>query len=409
MGITVATWCCLVGPPQASAQPGPILDLHRGPLQTSSRVTGMGGAYTSVAEGVDGYYRNPASIANRSYDQTTWFHPSLSLDLMLTPIGNVDYDNDGVVVGDSSELRSYLAGLRLAFGGLALGPVFLARTQTVSVDNGNAVSATDRELGASAGVSLGRGTIVFGAGAGIRTLNLKHGRAGTPIAVQMGRLALPQEGIDYNAMFIDLGVLYRPVTHNWRLGGRFRLPSSAEPSLASVGFPSVYGVTQPAPGEVKFPWEAGIGISYEVTSAGRARNAPIGDWDEGVRRRVRDSRYLLFSFDLMMAGPSSDAINLESYLAGSGPMPPGYRRSGEALSFGLHAGVEAEMIPDRLRVRGGSYTDPDRTTGSVVGRYHLTGGADLRIIDIWVFRIKIGVAADIAPRYSNVQIGAGLW
>src|SRR5262245_59953705 len=41
------------------------LDLVRGPLLTSSRIMGLGGAFVAVAEGIDGVHLNPAAFANR--------------------------------------------------------------------------------------------------------------------------------------------------------------------------------------------------------------------------------------------------------------------------------------------------------------------------------------------------------
>ena len=65
-------------------------------------------------------------------------------------------------------------------------------------------------------------------------------------------------------------------------------------------------------------------------------------------------------------------------------------------------------MADRLILRAGTYTEPDRIRGKNLGRLHLTGGFDLRLAKVaWMWRL--GVAFDAAPRYKNVMVGLGFW
>lgn len=359
------------------------IDFHRGPLLTSSRITGMGGAYTSVAEGVDGYVRNPAAIANRNAQSTTFFDLGLAFDLQTTTNDTIDFDNDGATLGSESKASSALLGARIALGPFALGALYSIRE--FSATNGG--SFTIAELAGVTGLALFEGALVVGGGVGVRWLDLNRSQ-GETVATEM------------SSLFVDVGVLYRPVHSNLRIGARFRPAASASDEVV-VGMAG-----RPTTLTARYPWEANLGISYMVPFGERARNESIGGFEGwNVDRTILDQRYVLFSADLVADGAVANSINPEGFLCGSASCS---RRSGDKVSFGAHLGVESEIIHDRLRLRVGSYTEPDRTN-RLDGRLHFTGGADLRLFNLWILPIKIGAAFDLAPRYMTLQLGIGFW
>jgi hypothetical protein len=81
-------------------------------------------------------------------------------------------------------------------------------------------------------------------------------------------------------------------------------------------------------------------------------------------------------------------------------------RSGEQTSLSPRVGIEAEVVPNFLAVRLGSYYEPSRFVRS--GRPHLTGGADVNAIELW-WEWKVGVSVDLAEEYVNVGLGVGFW
>src|SRR5687767_1477103 len=81
----------------ARAQDG--VDAYVGPALGAGRVVGLGGAFTAVAEGSEGLFRNPAALSNRTRPGELGFRVYLSLDLSLdnlevTP-ATADLDGDG--------------------------------------------------------------------------------------------------------------------------------------------------------------------------------------------------------------------------------------------------------------------------------------------------------------------------
>ncbi|MCG8556965.1 MAG: hypothetical protein MJD61_17025 [Proteobacteria bacterium] len=377
------------------AQVAPRLDLARGPMATSGRITGLAGAYAGIGDGLEGYRRNPASMANRGYEASGWFHPSIFFAGMRS-VSNIDYDNDDARSATDQGIDGFSTGLRLALGHFALGAMYWTRTHTASAGPSE-LDAQHREVTFMAGLALGEGRILVGAGGGPRTFTLSA--PGLP-------------DVDYQTLFADAGILYRPMVRNWRIGARLRLPASAKLAAGSPGgYPSLAAnppgsmLAQPLPSRVLYPWELNVGASYMFRAGERQRNPPIGGWDAwGAKRHLPDRRYVLVAADLTVDGWTSNTVGMESYFDG----PAGHRPAGK-MGIGLHLGVESEAIHNRMRVRAGTYTESSRATGKVFSRVHFTGGMDVYLIDLWLFAIRVGVAADVAPRYSNLQVGLGLW
>jgi hypothetical protein len=103
----------LSAPATAEGQLGPdgssittsnyTVDLTRGVVISTSRVTGLSGAATSLAQGVEGGLQNPAAVAYRGVQWPDWYDYWLAFGLTY-PFKSGDFYNSGRVVGDSAEV-----------------------------------------------------------------------------------------------------------------------------------------------------------------------------------------------------------------------------------------------------------------------------------------------------------------
>ena len=79
------------------------IDLTRGVVVSSSRVVGLSGAATSLAQGVEGGLQNPSAVAYRGAQWPDWYDYWLALGLTY-PFESGDFYNSGRVVGSSNEI-----------------------------------------------------------------------------------------------------------------------------------------------------------------------------------------------------------------------------------------------------------------------------------------------------------------
>ncbi len=364
------------------------LDLVCGPLITSSRITGLGGAFAGVAEGIDGVVRNPAALANRPHDSTSWFDWALTFDWFVSPGSELDWDGDGLVPGrfgaGSGEFRAYSLGLMTQLDPFGLGLL------------GNIYGWTSGEATFSyADVLFGgawafaEGELIVGLAAEIATLNVTTGVGDTAAALD---LAGPGFG---------LGLLYRPIGAPWRLGVRFRTTTHLEPEAGATAPASVLGLPGDEPVLCVVPWQLAAGVSYFLAADPRHRYNPA------LRQAppaLADRRYLLVSAELVVLG-ATEGTSLESLVAGEP------RRAGLSPSLGVHLGAEGEVLDGRLRARFGTYLEPRRVDGLAAHegpRLHLTGGVELRLVEL-VFDWKATLGFDLAPGWENLTVGVGFW
>ena len=138
-----------------------------------------------------------------------------------------------------------------------------------------------------------------------------------------------------------------------------------------------------------------------------ARGAVGVAWASEVLPTPLDRHPLLLAADLVIEAPVRDGVVPEAWLAGE------LRGRGEKTTLSPHFGAELEAVPDRLRLRAGTYREPPRAEGSVP-RWHGTGDAELRTVKIRLrgepvyLCLRNGV--DLAQRYAQVQLlGLSFW
>lgn len=128
-------------------------------------------------------------------------------------------------------------------------------------------------------------------------------------------------------------------------------------------------------------------------------------WNQLVGGTFRDERSLTLTSDVLISGSSPNAYGIEAF--GMQML----QRSGNHPSVSVRAGAEVEALPGRLRLRAGSYWEPQRFEG-VDGRIHVTFGVELRVFELNLWgrrRGRISGTADLASRYTNIAASLGFW
>ena len=120
----------------------------------------------------------------------------------------------------------------------------------------------------------------------------------------------------------------------------------------------------------------------------------------------QDERALVVTADIAVIGPVADGMSVGGFAA---QMP---QASGRTTNVSLRAGAEGELLPGRLRVRTGSYWEPERIEGRG-GRIHGTLGAEFKLFAFSFLsrerRARVAFAADLADRYQNIALSLGFW
>lgn len=282
----------LSAPATAASQVGPdgspittsnyTVDLSRGVVISTSRVTGLSGAATSLAQGVEGGLQNPAAVAYRGPQWPDWYDYWLAFGVTY-PFQSGDFYNSGGVVENNGEVSqdSLLFLIPGAywqmwnFGiGLTIDAQFVelkgARDPVTMQEQTLRLRFVTFHL--QAGYGFLDGQLIIGAGLRIlrqRTFTSDRALGGDDVSQTLGLGA-------------EVGVMFRPHHRRWSLGaslfpdmstgirtrgnvmpnpdgdivvGGFYLPQATEiPMTGSVGYSYQFGPRPTNP-----PW-----ISAEV-------------------------------------------------------------------------------------------------------------------------------------------------
>jgi hypothetical protein len=113
----------------------------------------------------------------------------------------------------------------------------------------------------------------------------------------------------------------------------------------------------------------------------------------------------------MVSGSVDNAVGIESMLERT------VQRSGERTSMSPHLGLETELIPHWLRLRGGTYLEPSRFATNPKGaRLHATFGFDQKVLPWDVFGTfpddtewRVSGSVDASRAYLGWGISIGVW
>ena len=472
----------------ARAQEAPRIDrndyaveFYQGPLIAPVRVTGLAGAYTAYAEGVEGTASNAAAPAVREPFSHNWFDYDLSASFSFPgSFSRTDFDNRGSASSSTTGSSATRFGdfLYLNLGAQAqLG--YFGASITTDLQQFSLSPSTAATPGLNLQISRWHALAAYGffdgqlvLGAGARALVMQISQTGS---ITKGTALGAGSLFTMSGVAPEAGALLKPDGEQWRLGVTFRTPVIAKTIGASQTSTDAAGVERAGsfilPEKVVMPWEIEAGVALQAgprplnpewinphVQEGPVRQAiadareqrarehdaviartPPADVDrvwadiqrgeEAVRAiedlrleaeskrllELRRARYanwprekILLVASVVVTGPSSDAIAVESFLD--------QRREpfGRSVTVMPRVGLEAEPLLNWVRLRTGSYVEPSRfATGNA--RQHFTAGGDVKLayFDAWglfgptVWRASLAV--DLAPRYGNWGIAIGAW
>jgi len=397
--LVVLALCCA---PVAVAQEGPTVDVFRGPVVSSSRIIGLGGAYTGIAEGTQGGCLNSAALANRYPYSTSWFDFDWNLDWVnLLPGSDVDMENDGRMSSGGEQYTAMNVGLALLFGRFGIGVWVDSNAWRIDQDLvrhryafnygyvGAAYAFLDEEL-------------VMGLGASTGSMQLDGWeRSSTTGDGSEWREAGASEWKDSGA---ELGLLWKPAERPYRVGASFRRSVDIRRTQASKVEEGMTGATLPE--AIHIPWRLAVGASWFHGLGGLAYNEARESRQSRLQSGeglVVDRRYILASLDVVAYGRAKPGS--QGMTAILDPQSP---ESGKTASLAAHAGIESEVWNNRLVVRSGAYLEPPRLDGADV-RPHFTLGLDARLFHLIWWDLRAGFSLDLASRYHNAGIGVGFW
>jgi hypothetical protein len=414
------------------------IDLFQGPVLGGARMTGLGGAYAPIAEGVTGYQSNSAAPAVRPLWSRSWF--DFDWDLGVTfpnTLAKTDFDNNGSVGFRYSNFLFFTAGLNLQFGNWGTG--VSAQLQQYELGHASAGAPAMRlglqRYNALLARSLFDGQLVIGAGFRVAALSLNARESGA----NNDRTLFSTQSAGYEG-----GILIAPLAIPMRFAvtGRSAMePGAVENSDAVLTDPTTgqkyvdFTERLYLPKSVELPWEIEAGMALQF---GRPLNQqwinthhPPDEYYEevtlpdGGKRRVFDKqkfkealrekylalprRKLLITASVLLFGPVQDAVGIESFLVQR------VQRSGAKPNVSPRIGLEAEPWPNAVQMRMGSYLEPTRFAGSSQ-RLHGTLGFEVRVFRWSVFGLldddtswRIGAYGDVARNYFGWGVTAGIW
>ena len=409
--------CCTIATPAAAQSDSgaqaqsQTVDSTRGPVTGSTRRIGLGGAFVAVAEDTEGVAINPASTAVRlPYSFQDW-NVGFGLDVS---VGAWLPKNDVYNQGNSASQDQTKADKSTAlFGSVALLVNYRHFGVGVSAEaTRNAASRANDTPGIDTHFAANFGTVhlnmAYGfldgqllLGAGPRLIGMSFDRAGSSSV-------LGTAGVGYEA-----GFLVKPIRQRYRLAAAVKSPIDAQ--LAAQ--PGI------AASNVHVPWEVALGAAYQfgpralnprLVTAREVAQQTTGHQDPTDaeldhaalelfdRYEARQRWYLLVSSEL-------------SVIQGGGPVGLSGQMAMDRPVISPRVGLESEVIPHYLRLRGGSYYEPALIAGTH-SRTHGTGGLDVKLFKWSVFGLlkpfnywQLSLGADAARSYLNTAFSIGIW
>lgn len=430
------------------------VDLTRTPVLDSTRVTGLGGAFVAIAEGVDGNLQNPAAGAQRQRHSFTTNDYDWGIGITFpTTLTNTDFFNTGrrTDLGNANQdlVVFFTPALTLNFGKLGIsGTVEYQSYGLTNPDEAKRVTGDFTITHIQGAYGFLDGQLLAGGGARIASFTLRE-----QFAVQEILLSSPAVGV-------EVGALLRPTGASYRIGASFR---STVATLATDGTSTELGDPDTpfyTPEAIRLPWDVNVGFAYQIGErpfnarwrdpdellaatraearrrlesrrAARARTSDGTDIDDDYDSALDDASvraelaaieeqsrrsyqaepraYVLVSASLVITGDVEDSVGIESFLSQT------VHRSGESTTYSPRLGVEAEPWAKRLKFRVGSYLEPTRFRSSS-SRLHGTLGVDVNLLPWTVFGLfpedtewRLSGALDYAARYLNWGVSLGIW
>jgi len=424
------------------------VDLTRGVVISTSRVIGLSGAATSLAQGVEGGLQNPAAVAYRGPQWPDWYDYWLALGSTF-PLQSGDFYNSGRVAGDTGAVSNdtfflipgaYFQMWNLGIG-LTIDSQFIRLRGVVNPATMEQETLRLRftTFHIQAGYGFFDGQLILGGG--LRILRQR--------AFQSNRIVSDGDVYKTLGFSAEVGLMLRPHHKRWSLGasvfptistgvgtkgnitpnpdgnivvGDFFLPRSTKiPTTGSVGFSYQFGPRPTNP-----PWvsagalaadeferldrrkQAAKEAEQKEIAAVRARGGPdvelcVQAVEQRYARkyaRIKQSRKETrkLAWDMLRKqyrwGWPRRYYLLTADLRFNGRVDNAVgvesllfqtvQRSGEKITVSPRLGFETEVVPTRMKIRAGTYLEPTRFAQSTL-RVHGTLGCDISLFKWNVF------------------------
>lgn len=438
------------------------LQFHQGPVTTATRIIGLAGAYVALAEYSEGVYANSASSAVRTPWSVARFDYDISLSATIPgTFENTDFENRGRV-GRSNRFSNSLnlgVGGEVQYGGF--GATILFDHTQFSLEQRGLISSQGRITLDRAMLSFGYG--LFGGqlliGGGLRgaflgVADILPNFASFGLAPHVGGIWSPAR------LPLRVGASYRDsvavtdirgtetrvdgaqIAQNRILPNRAILPWELQVGvmLGVGGWPENGEWIDPGSDEdmVRQHYEQAreareAAIEYRVRAAPPIERLALRERLEREEQQIREDedhemshdlqfleekrqarwehwsrRGVMIVADLLFTGSSPNSVGVEDFIDQK-RVP-----FGEAVTVSPRAGVETEVWPNWVKARTGMYVEPSRFRDGYP-RGHFTAGLDFRLVPFnpWGLLskspLRLRLAGDVAPRYSNFGFALGTW
>jgi hypothetical protein len=415
----------------------------QGPLIGPSRIIGVGGAYTALAEGIDGAPQNAASPAVRNLYSYDWFDWDVDLDASAPgAYGGTDFDNRGP--SSDERIQATVNGFLYAHGGaqVQLGALGVSATAELFQyrvtpprgygSHGQGVDLVYGRYHALAGYGILDDQIVVGAGARIVTLRVKSAGGGTPTlgTGTIGTLAGGQPLLSLNGAGPEVGAVWKPNGLPFRVGATFRsavgatvggvtgqvggfiVPGSGGTTNTS-GAPRHYVDGFVLPAVATLPWEFEVGFAVQLGP--RPINPPWldpHDMERPLRERIDARR-------------SVRRAEYGRELAGTPPEERAAKRRAQEAHEEIIRGIEdQELAADAARLRAirkARERNWPRERITILGSLLVTGpSANAVSLEGFAsqtqetvgqsvsFTPRIGVESEPVPNWVHARVGSYL-
>ncbi|HEU5073701.1 MAG TPA: hypothetical protein VFU02_06000 [Polyangiaceae bacterium] len=386
-----------------SEQPNTI-DTVRGTIQGSTRFIGLGGAFVAIAEDTEGVPINPASAAVRlpyswdafsygfgiDFSVGTWLPEN---DIYNAP-ENPDVEQNGTLFGSLAALINYRhAGFGLSAE--AEQNNVSQRAQGVSSDRTGNFGLVHLD----AAYGYFEGQLLLGAGLRVVGVSFDGNDGGSLLTA----------GVGYTAGFI-----VKPTGAHFRFGIAIEQPINAELERGGNAEPTT----------VHIPWTAAAGLAIQLGS--RDLNRPFVTVGDRARRNTRgreptdedEEQAAQELFNEYQKDQTWSLLLTTELAVLQGPRDVPFGDDDVPIDrplFSPRVGLETDVVPRWVRLRGGSYLELPVTEGGGP-RLHGTVGGDIKLFPFSVFGLvepfnwwKFSFAADGAKNYLNTAFSIGIW
>ena len=373
----------VAGPVLEPITPGQsyAIDLYSGVPLGNAAVIATGGASQADSIGSSGTLANPSAPAVRPTTDTDRWNWDYHFDFLLGSLSS-DYSNSGIR-NDDQQAATVTAGASLRVHDWG-GAVTLSY-RTTAIDN-NATSneslvANSYVLKLALAKWIPRLDMAIGGSIDIAIFNVvPQSRDGTSL-------------FSISGSSLEAGAQWIPRRQSFRIGATLVAPvSNSKIDLACTNDP----ICSYLPDSVVTPGQIAGGVAYRWAETA---------WNQQVGGTFRDEVSLTALVDVVATGPSPNAYGLDAFGIQQ------LERSGRHNAVSVRGGLEYEWLPGRLRLRAGSYWEPNRFEG-VPGRIHATMGIEGRAFEFEAWgrrRGRLTLTADLASGYRNIGASIGFW